>query len=306
MLPKVAFFAAFGKFVVSFMTENERTPSGPNVSVWCVNNAPLFAYQKRGSVYAVTQGCCNSWTCPRCGVLRAKKEYGRIVHGSRMLEETHTLYMMTITTRGAGLKVKDAHDNYLEWTNRLLSALRYNAKKRDVPWCYTSVTEHQKRGHPHSHFMMTWYPGDMRDGTRRKRFTDNDGNLRYENVPRVLSDYLQKRCISAGLGEIYDIGKVDTVEGASRYVAKYLFKPEMFTDDFPKNWHRVRYSQSFPKLPERETNAFVLLETHQWEKLAKLAAFIDTDCDQSYNYTYARLTGRGPIISPPVQKTSEF
>ena len=67
---------------------------------------------------------------------------------------------------------------------------------------------------------------------------------------------------------------METVEGASRYVAKYLFKDSIFTTDWPPRWKRVRYSQSFPKLRERKTDAFVLLKHEDWYRLASKALVI--------------------------------
>jgi hypothetical protein len=94
------------------------------------------------------------------------------------------------------------------------------------------------------------------------------------SVDALLSDYVRKACIAVGLGSEYDVSRVQSAEGASRYVAKYLFKPTIFTTNWPKGWKRVRYSQSFPKLDKAETNAFVLLSREDWNKLARLAPII--------------------------------
>lgn len=271
----------------------------------CVNNAPLFAVNT-GNVFSVLQGCCNSWTCPRCGEMRARHEYGRIVHGCGELSVNHELYFITITTRGSGLSVRDAHNNYLLWTNRLLSTLRANSKKRGLHWCYAQVTEHQKRGHPHSHFISTYHPDDLTNGKKRTWHTDSQGKRVVEYVDRLNSDYLRDKCVSAGLGKVYDISNVRSVEGTSRYIAKYLFKDGMFTDDFPKNWRRVRYSHSFPKLPERETNAFILLEKKDWERLAKEASFIKTREEIVYTMVCNRLNGDGIIVKPPLSDVVNF
>ena len=98
--------------------------------------------------------------------------------------------------------------------------------------------------------------------------------LHWKNVDCLRSEYLAKRVVAAGLGEQYDISQVESAEGASRYVAKYMFKPEMFSAKFPPHWKRVRYSQNFPKLPERKTDAFVLLSNDDWQSLARLATSV--------------------------------
>jgi len=96
-----------------------------------------------------------------------------------------------------------------------------------------------------------------------------------ENVPALRSTWLAGEVVKAGLGEQYDISFVESAEGASRYVAKYLFKQSMFETNWPKGWRRVRYSQSFPKLPAKKTDAFVLLSSDDWLKLAKKAVVVN-------------------------------
>ena len=81
--------------------------------------------------------------------------------------------------------------------------------------------------------------------------------------------------VRAGLGEQYDISEVETVEAASRYVAKYMFKRSQFTDKFPAHWHRVRYGQAWPKLPKRDPVARILLTRQDWGDLAASAVVID-------------------------------
>jgi len=76
------------------------------------------------------------------------------------------------------------------------------------------------------------------------------------------------------LGAQYNITAVQSAEGASRYVAKYLFKPSIFTDDWPAGWKRIRYSQSFPPAAEIDTNAIVLLTQEDWYKLAEKAVVV--------------------------------
>lgn len=241
----------------------------------CSYNAPYFAYQAEGKIWNVVQGNCHHWDCPKCGMGRAKQEYGRIVEGCRTLEKTSTLYFLTITCAGRNLGVKEAERNYLEWTNRFLDACRQRCKRAHCEWYYVQVTERQRRRHPHSHILTTFNVGDIVEGDLVKWETGRDGKKKRRMVCGLRSDWLQKTVIRSGLGEQYDISIVDKVEGASRYVAKYLFKPTIFASDWPPRWKRVRYSQSFPKLPERKTNAFVLLEHADWYKLASRALVVN-------------------------------
>jgi len=270
----------------------------------CTNGAPFIALQTAGKAYRVVQGCCNDWTCPRCGQIRAKREYGRMVMGCRELAQDHELYFITLTCRGRELSLEDSQANYLEWTNRLLTALRTRAKRDGKPWHYVQVTERQQRGHPHSHMMTTFYPHDLREGNR-KSWKHSGGLLVSENVPASRSDWLQERCISAGLGDQYDISKVRDAEAASRYVAKYLFKPTIFQTHWPKKWRRIRYSRSFPKLPETEIEAFPLIKKSDWRRLARLAVVVTPDSPVSHNRCLEMLHGSDVIIRSLPQTRSE-
>lgn len=261
----------------------------------CVNQAPFIALQSSEKVYRVVQGCCNSWICPRCGVIRAKREYGRMVMGCRELAQEHDLYFITLTCRGKELSLEDSQENYYKWTNRLLSAMRYVAKRDDKPWHYVQVTERQKRGHPHSHMMTTFFPHDLRTGSR-KRWTHSNGKLVSENVPALRSDWLRERCISAGLGDQYDISKVRDPEAASRYVAKYLFKSSIFETHWPKNWRRIRYSRSFPKMPETDVIGFPLLKKSDWLKLSQLAVVVIPADPQSDKRCCEMLWGSDVVV----------
>lgn len=261
----------------------------------CSYNAPYFAYQKQGKFYGVSQGCCNHWDCPKCGQLRAKHEYGRIVNGITSIGEKTPIYFITVTCKGKGLSVADSERGYLEWTNRLLDNARARAKKFKQDWFYVQVTEKQKRGHPHSHILTTFNPMDTySDWVYSKKYSDTE--IEHLWKWKLRSDWLQKAVISAGLGEQYDISLVVTAKAASRYVAKYMFKEAMFQDHYPKGWKRVRYSQSFPQLPERETNAFVLLSRTDWQKLAGLAATIVTDSENTKSQVLWELRGHDVLV----------
>jgi hypothetical protein len=248
----------------------------PPEQLKCTYGAPLFAYQRGdedSKAYGVTQGCCNHWDCPRCGQLLARKNYGRIVEGSRTLAKKDDLYFVTFTCRGRDISRAVAEAGYLKWTNRVLTAMRTRTKRAGATWAYVGVTERQKRGHPHSHLLTTYKPHDLRMGTATKYRANDAGEPVGYSVKVLRSDWLEARCIAAGLGPQYDISAVEDVEACSRYVAKYLFKDALLTK-WPKGWRRVRYSQSWPQLPERKTNARVLLTAEDWYELAEDAVFV--------------------------------
>ena len=264
----------------------------------CINNAPYFAVKLTEKSYGVMQGCCNDWNCPKCGEKRAKAEYGRIIEGCREIAKKHAIYFITLTCRGADLSLSEAEDGYYSWTNRLLTACRTRAKREKQFWTYVQVTERQQRGHPHSHVLTTWRPHDLYLGTVDKWQMINGCRTRVE-VDALRSDWLKERCISAGLGDQYDISKVDSVEGASRYVAKYLFKESMFTTIWRKGWKRVRYAQSFPKLPAMKTDAMPLVTEDDWQALAKNALVLKPINQQVHDHIQFMLMGHDIILKKP-------
>lgn len=177
----------------------------------------------------------------------------------------------------------EAEKNYLTWTNRLLDAYRARVKKQRGYWAYVQVTERQKRGHPHSHILSTFEPGDLVEGCVEK-WENIGGTLKPYWKDALRSEWLQMAVVRAGLGDQYDISKVRTEAAASRYVAKYMFKHSAFSSTWPQGWKRVRYSQSFPKLPENKTNSFVLLKMVDWHKLGSLANLVICHDDETYEY----------------------
>lgn len=263
----------------------------------CINNAPYFAYQKHEKTYGVVQGCCNSWNCPRCGLQRAKHEYGRIVEGCRKLSEEHDLWFITITCRGKEMTHAEAVAGYLGWTNKLLTCWRQYAARHHQFWAYAAVTEHQKRGHPHSHILTTFQSPNIVEGLHKGYKRDNLGEGIYEETQTLLSDYVHESCVRAGLGAQYDLSRVENSEAASRYVAKYLFKNTVFTERWPKGWKRVRYSREFPKLPTRSTNAFILLTNDDWRRLARMAVIVTTDCSETKDLALHQLRGSDVLIN---------
>jgi hypothetical protein len=248
----------------------------------CDYAAPLFAIPTNDSQYLLVQGNCNHWDCGRCGILRAKHEYGRIVQGAVDLAEDYELWFITLTCKGRHLSVKDAQENYLEWTNRFLTAARTRAARRGQMWSYVQVTERQKRGHPHSHILTTFTPGDTMASKRTKWHVDNAGRRIYEQVDLLRSKWLQTEVLTCGLGSEYDISKVKTVQAASRYVAKYLFKDSMLTK-WPPGWKRVRYSQSWPKMDTANTDAIPVVDKTDIMHLALHSKLIVCDESEVYN-----------------------
>ena len=240
----------------------------------CKYHAPFFAYNAHDKTWGITQGCCNHWDCPRCGKMRAKEEYGRIIEGIRKLAETHQIWFITITCRGKDISKNEADNEYGIWTNKLLDAWRLQSKRTNQKWVYVQVTERQSRGHPHSHILTTFCPNDVVSHDWKWQRVTVEGLGKMAWVQAFRSEYLRESVIRAGLGEQYDVTPAGKVEAVSRYVAKYLFKDSIYNTVWPKGWRRVRYSQSFPKLEKMKTDAFVLMKKEDWQKLAKVAIIV--------------------------------
>lgn len=281
----------------SSTSPNFGTCAVPPVYEKCTYATIYFAYQIEGKTYGVSQGCCNHWDCPRCGQIRAKQEYARIVFGIHTLSKSHKdLYFQTITCRGKEMLQSEADAGYLSWTNRLLDSYRARVKKNGGYWAYVQVTERQKRGHPHSHFLTTFEPGDLADRTVTKWQTIAGEKTAVEKV--VLgSEWLGMACVRSGLGDQYDISQVRDEAAASRYVAKYMFKQTAFSSDWPKGWKRVRYSQTFPKLPEIRTSAFALTSDEDWQKLGKAAMVVRVSDEDTEDYVLWRMRGSDLMVS---------
>lgn len=243
----------------------------------CRYNAPYFAIRKSDNRYRVIQGCCNHWDCPRCGIMVAKKHYGNIVTGARKVNETCDLWFVTVTCRGKELTVEDAKANYLAWTSKFLDACYSKTRRDEGEWFYVQVTELQRRGHPHSHILTSFSSSDYYYANVDDWKRGNDGVLRNVPVRKLRSDWISAQVIRSGLGTEYDISRVKTVEACSRYIAKYMFKPAQFRADFPPRWKRVRYSQSWPRLEKKRSDAFVILGASDWIALIEDARVLDCE-----------------------------
>lgn len=252
----------------------------------CSNNAPFICYPAGPGQWYLIQGCCNSWLCPRCGQIRAREEYWKIVNGAKMLDEAgEALYFVTITCQGKELDLSKADDDYLLWTNRLLSAWRARTKKQGDTWAYVQVTERQKRGAAHSHMITCSVPADAIE------FKENDwlpnGSIAKHDC--LYSQWFIDRNVSAGLGKMADITTIRNPIAVAVYVSKYLFK-DMQAALFPSKWKRVRYSQSWPKESVASCEgAFPVVRASDWRRVGELPGVVKTRDEVTYERALACL-----------------
>jgi hypothetical protein len=254
----------------------------------CVYNAPYLYVPGNGGKAKLFQTCCNHWDCPRCGEKRAKYEYGRIVEGARKLtQQGIKLYMMTITCRGDE-DVATSEREYLKRTKKFNDTirLRYKRKVGKLPLVYAVCVERQSRGNPHSHYITNYVPDDALNILSDYPAYTAAHHAFMQRIPPALrffkrpldksgkgdlfSPDLMQTSYAAGLGIQSDVTEIEDIEGASRYIAKYLFKDMVF-EAWPKGWKRVRYTQNWPKLPVPESKeAFVVMSRDQWATIARL------------------------------------
>jgi len=252
----------------------------------CPRNAPFICYKNSVGQWNLVQASCNSWNCPRCGLLRAKEEYGRMVNGAKELDKAgRKLYFHTYTCRGKDLPLEEADRDYLLWTNRLLSTLRADATKRGEFWCYVQVTERQKRGHAHSHCISTYCPKDAIPYAKGERMP-NDRKATHDCL---WSEYYREKNVSSGLGIECDLSEIRNPVAVAVYAAKYLFKDAQVTE-FQKGWRRIRYSRNFPKMPPMPSKeAFAVVKHADWRKIEGLGVIVRTPDNWIEELAYAHL-----------------
>lgn len=222
---------------------------------FCAYGAPFIAIIEDGK-HVIQQACCDHWDCPRCRIYLVAKLRRRILYGAVQLSDRGVgLYFWTFTCRGRDLDLATADEHYYEWTNRALSRLRAQAQREGAEWVYVQVTERQKRGAAHSHFIHTFCPADGVDAGTRKSHR------------RIASVSFLRAVVDAGLGPQSDITIVDTPERTASYISGYLTKNDQ-GEPFPPNWHRVRWSRKWPKEPVKKMEFAVPLMTRKdWSRL---------------------------------------
>lgn len=262
-------------------TEFELEQSHALQAEKCDNGAPFIFFVDNTGRPRVVQGCCNNWLCRRCGQIRARHEYGRIVNGAQKLADAgHELYFWTLTCRGKDMPLADAMAHYLKWTNKLLTYARRDCKKQEGLWSYVQVTERQKRQHPHSHLIVTFVHNDSRPTIRMK-----NGKQR-EVLESARFSQINAR---SGLGPQYEITVIKNPAAVAVYVSKYLFKESVSTE-WPKGWRRVRYSQSWPKLEQAKAEvAWPLLKLYDWRRMSQAYPKIYADSQVTQDAAFARL-----------------
>lgn len=223
-----------------------------------------------GRAVDVVQADCGMWDCPRCGPRLARQWYGKLVYGASELARLgKELSFITLTCRGSELSLAEAEQTYYQSTNRVLSTLRARAKKNGDKLIYAQITERQARGHPHSHMIATGVHLNAQTCLREDCPGGSEpGHVsgRGKGVCGFNSD-LSSLCSRAGLGVQARITPIQNAIGATKYVAKYLFKASMFLEEWPKSWHRIRVSGSWPRQEKEQLRIDIINKPADVESL---------------------------------------
>lgn len=247
-------------------------------SFFCDYGAPYIAFIKDGKC-AIQQACCNHWNCRRCTLIMAAQVRRRAVLGSEMFAAKGVgLYFWTFTLRGLDLELATADEHYYEWTNKALSRLRAAARKDGAIWAYVQITERQKRGAAHSHFIHTFRPRDAVNGGKR------------HGHQRLASLSFLRAVVDAGLGPQCDITVIDEPGAVASYISGYLNKHAV-KDWFPPKWKRVRWSREWPDLPPEDLEyAKPLMKKNDWTELDAFERWWEVDSQENYEYVRRRMT----------------
>lgn len=210
----------------------------PEPPLYCKKNKiAIFEYDENDKLIKIefSKIGCNSWTCPRCNILKALRVKYKI-------KETATLnnlgYFLTLTLDPKKIPTEyysetknDTHKYITKIFNTfILDLKRKNISNRKIKYIW--IMEFQKNGRAHLHILINF----------------NDKNL------------IRKIWVRVGGGHIMDIQPAQTIEGLSRYLSDYIVKglKQDITDVSYFKYFEKRFSisQSCRK-PKNNVNALL-------------------------------------------------
>jgi hypothetical protein len=179
------------------------------------------------------------WECPHCANVKAKVWASR-VRLAVNLDKQADWHFATITIdEKTGILARQVEIFRSAW-DKLSKRLR-RAVGRDLT--YVLIPELSPEKHRlHAHMIADWhFHRDTRSMSER-----------YNKLKKVkewywYSKFLHDHLKPSGLGYIYDIQPLETVDQAASYCSKYIGKG--LSERFPAGFRRVRTSQGFPETP---------------------------------------------------------
>lgn len=192
---------------------------------------------------------CKLWECEHCANVKAKVWASR-VRLAVNLDKLADWHFVTITIdEKTGILARQMDIFRIAW-DKLSKRLR-RAVGRDLTYILIPELSPEKC-RLHAHMIADW--NFARDTRGLKRREDRSGEIRWYWYSKFLHDHLKP----SGLGYIYDLQPIASVDQAASYCAKYIGKG--LSERFPPNFRRVRTSHGFPETPR--TSADTLYE---WE-----------------------------------------
>jgi len=170
---------------------------------------------------------CKRWSCPDCRPHLANRLYRGI---SKAANEHGLTRMLTLTLDPKSCP-KDKKEAVAHLTKTWAKFRTYLSRKFGETISYVWVLEFHKSGLPHLHVLVDRYID--------QRWVSGNWN-------------------AIGGGRIVDIRRVDKLDGAGRYLMKYLSKDGLHR--VPKGMRRYGCSRNIKLFPKAETEGWSLIE----------------------------------------------
>jgi len=166
---------------------------------------------------------CKSWSCPACALANRKRWIAIAIHGVEELNASDQAVDFTTITSHPKLGAEATFRVFPDAWQKLYKRYRREVASRGLPApTFLGVPERHQDGRLHSHLI---------------------------NSPGLPEKWWKDNAAACGLGYIANV-KEGISLGVGGYVGKYLGKT--LGEPWPKHSHRVRTSQTWPKLPERD------------------------------------------------------
>lgn len=193
---------------------------------------------------------CKMWECPHCANVKAKVWSSRVRIAVNMDKQADWHFVTITIDEKSGILDRQIEIFRSAW-DRLSKRLR-RAVGRDLT--YVQIPELSPEKHRlHAHMIADW---DFQRDTSalRKRTNRLTGQTEWYWYSKFLHDHLKP----SGLGYIYDIQPLESVDQAASYCSKYIGKG--LSERFPSGFRRVRTSQNFPDVPKTDAETL-----YEWE-----------------------------------------
>lgn len=219
-----------------------ETPNRPYLLGKHIENGTMILYRPD----------CKLWECPHCANVKAKVWASR-VRIAVNLDKKADWHFVTITIdEKSGILARQI-DIFRNGWGKLAERLR-RAVQRDLTYVLIPELSPAKFRF-HAHMIADW--SFQRDTSKmRRRINPLTGKTEWYWYSAFLHDHLKP----SGLGYIYDIQPMETVNQAASYCSKYIGKG--LSERFPAGFRRVRTSHQFPEAP-----VSVAETQYEWETI---------------------------------------